>query len=257
MDKAHRLMCFIKLKREIMLKVKQVYKSYKDKQVLKGLDMQVKKGEIKGLIGINGSGKSTLIECVCGVKSLDKGEIFINDINILDKSNKNIVKHTIGYMPQAFSLFHDLTVEENLGYLSAIYNLDEHQCVESAIKTCYLQDHRKTLAKNLSGGYKQLLSMAGAIIHSPKLLILDEPTASMDPLFRRQFWQIVGNCRKNDTTVLVITHYMEELVECDNFVCLAGGKVAFEGSVNDFKKEGLLDMESLLSKYSLGDIKEG
>jgi len=239
-----------------MLKVKNVHKSYKDKKVLKGVNLHVKRGEIKGLIGINGSGKSTLIECVCGIKNFEDGEIIINNINILDKKNKNTIKHSIGYMPQTFSMFNDLTVEENLKYLCAIYHVDETKCVEDAISACYLQEHRKTLAKNLSGGYRQLLSMASAIIHNPIFLILDEPTASMDPIFRRQFWKIVNNCREKHTTVLVITHYMEELVECDNFVCLANGKAAFEGSVNDFKKEGLLDMESLLSKYSFSDAKE-
>ena len=239
-----------------MLKVKDLHKSYKDKHVLKGVNLHVLKGEIKGLIGVNGSGKSTLIECVCGVKNFDDGQIFIDNIDILDKKNKNIVKSNIGYMPQVFSMFNDLTVKENLGYLCAIYHIDEKKCVEEAISKCYLQEHKNTLAKNLSGGYRQLLSMASAIIHSPKFLILDEPTASMDPIFRRQFWQIVNDYRKNNTTVLVITHYMEELVECDNFVCLAGGKVAFEGSVNDFKKEGLLDMESLLNKYTFNEAKE-
>lgn len=239
-----------------MLKIKDLHKSYKDKQVLKGVNLCVKQGEIKGLIGVNGSGKSTLIECICGVKSFDSGQVFVNDIDILDKHNKTLVKNTLGYMPQNFSLFNDLTVEENLKYLCAIYHIDEKLCVEEAINKCYLQQHRKTLAKNLSGGYRQLLSMASATIHSPKLLILDEPTASMDPIFRRQFWQIVNSYRQTNTTVLVITHYMEELVECDNFICLADGKIAFEGSVSDFKKDGLLDMESLLNKYSFKDIKE-
>lgn len=239
-----------------MLKINNLYKNYGKKQVLKGVNLHVKKGEIKGLVGVNGSGKSTLIECVCGVKGFNNGQIFINDINVMDKKNKNTIKHKIGYMPQAFSMFNDLTIEENLKYLCAIYNINEKACVEKTINSCYLQEHRRTLAKNLSGGYRQLLSMASAIIHSPEFLILDEPTASMDPIFRRQFWQIVNDCRKNNTTVLVITHYMEELVECDNFICLANGKVAFEGSVSDFKKEGLLDMESLLSKYSLNEIKE-
>lgn len=239
-----------------MLKVEDLYKSYKEKKVLKGVNLHVKKGEIKGLIGVNGAGKSTLIECVCGVKTFDKGQILINDINVLDKKNRKSVKNMIGYMPQAFSMFNDLTIEENLAYLCAIYGVDEKECVEKAINRCYLNKHRKTLAKNLSGGYRQLLSMASAIIHNPKFLILDEPTASMDPIFRRQFWKIVNDCRNNDTTVLVITHYMEELVECDNFVCLADGNVAFEGTVSDFKKEGLLDMESLLSKYSFKNIKE-
>lgn len=239
-----------------MLKIKDFFKSYKEKKVLKGVNFHVKQGEIKGLIGVNGSGKSTLIECICGIKKFDSGLVLIDGINILDKNKKASIKQTIGYMPQTFSLFNDLTVEENLGYLCAIYHLDEKECVNRCINSCYLEGHRKTLAKNLSGGYRQLLSMASAIIHNPKFLIIDEPTASMDPLFRRQFWQIVNDCRKKNVTVLVITHYMEELVECDSFVCLANGKVAFEGKVNDFKKEGLLDMEGLLSKYTFNQVKE-
>ena len=239
-----------------MLKIKNIFKSYKNKKVLKGVDLHVKKGEIKGLIGINGSGKTTLIECICGVKNFDSGEILIDNINILDKKNKNGIKYIIGYMPQAFGMFNDLTVEENLGYLCAIYHMDEKVSVDKVIEQCYLNEHRKVLAKNLSGGYRQLLSMACAIIHNPKFLILDEPTASMDPLFRRKFWKIVNDCKNNNTTVLVITHYMEELLECDNFVCLANGKVAFSGNINEFKKEGLVDMESLLSKYSLDEVKE-
>ena len=233
-----------------MLKIKNLQKSYKKKKVLKGVDLHIKKGEIVGLIGLNGAGKSTLIECVCGIKKFDSGEILINDFNILDKKNKKAIKHSIGYVPQTFSLYGDLTVEENLKYLSALYNLKDNFYVENALKTCHLENNRKVLAKNLSGGYKQLLSMAGAIIHNPKFLILDEPTASMDPIFRRKFWKIVNNCRKKDTTILVITHYLEELMECDNFICLANGKISFSGSVNDFKKEGLVDMESLLNKYS-------
>ena len=224
-------------------------------EVLKGVSLHIKTGEIKGLIGVNGAGKSTLIECVCGVKKFDDGEIFVDNINILDKKNKNKIKYSIGYMPQTFGMFNDLTVEENLGYLCAIYHLDDKVEVDRVIEQCYLQEHRKILAKNLSGGYRQLLSMACAIIHNPKFLILDEPTASMDPIFRRQFWKIVNDYRKSNKTILVITHYMEELVECDNFICL-NGKVAFEGSVNDFKKEGMLDMEGLLSKYSLNNIEE-
>lgn len=233
-----------------MLKIKDLYKNYKDKQVLKGINLHVEKGVIKGLVGINGSGKSTLIKCVCSVENFKSGQILVDGIDICDKKQKNKVKTTLGYMPQAFNMFNDLTVEENLGYLSAIYHLDEKLSVSNVIERCYLQPHRKTLAQNLSGGYRQLLSMACAIIHNPKLLILDEPTASMDPIFRRQFWKIVNDCRNLGVTVLVITHYMEELVECDSFVCLADGKVAFNGSVSDFKKEGLIDMESLLNKYT-------
>ena len=93
--------------------------------------------------------------------------------------------------------------------------------------------------------------MAGAIIHSPKFLILDEPTASMDPIFRRKFWGVINDCKKNNITVLVITHYMEELVECDSFACLSGGKIAFNGSLSEYKQDGLLNIEQILNKYTL------
>ena len=235
-----------------MLKVKGLHKSYKDKKVLKGVDLHVKVGEIKGLIGVNGAGKSTLIECVCGVKKFDAGEVLINNINITNKKRKNSVKSIIGYMPQSFSLFNDLTVEENLGYLCSVYDIDRSN-VQRAIDLCFLDDHKTTIAKNLSGGYRQLLSMASAIVHSPKFLILDEPTASMDPIFRRRFWGVVNECKKNNTTVLVITHYMEELIECDNFVCLSDGKVAFNGSLNEYKQNGVLNIEEILKKYTMKD----
>ena len=233
-----------------MLKINEVFKSFKEKKVLKGVSLSVKKGEIKGLIGVNGAGKSTLIECICGIKTCGAGEILVNGINVLDKKNKNAIKYCIGYVPQRFRLFNDLTVEENLKYLCAIYKKDEIDCTERVINICHLNGYRKVLAKNLSGGYKQLLSMAGAIIHSPQFLILDEPTSSMDPVFRREFWQIVNDCKEKGVTVLVVTHYMEELVECDSFACLANGKVAFDGSVSEYKKEGLLDIENLLKTYT-------
>ncbi len=233
-----------------MLKIKGLYKSYKDKQVLRGVDLSVEKGAITGLIGVNGAGKSTLIECVCGVKKIDSGEILINGINIIDKKHKKEIKKIIGYMPQNFSMFNDLTVEENLGYLCSVYGVAKDN-VERVINLCNLNDQKSSLAKNLSGGYRQLLSMACAVIHSPDFLILDEPTSSMDPVFRRKFWQVVNECKNKNITVLVITHYMEELIECDNFVCLAGGKVAFYGTLNQYKQEGMLNIEEILKKYTI------
>lgn len=236
-----------------MLVVKDVYKSYKTKNVLKGTSFSVKMGEIKGMIGVNGAGKSTLIEIICGVKKLDMGEILINGIDISEKEKRNEIKRLLGYMPQSFSLFNDLTVEENLGYLCAIYNIDT-AIKNKVIDVCGLTEYKNILARNLSGGYKQLLSMAGAIIHSPKFLILDEPTAAMDPVFRRKFWKVVNSLRNDNLTVLVITHYMEELIECDSFVCLANGKVSFDGSLKEYKQDGILNIEEILNKY---DIKEG
>lgn len=232
-----------------MLKIKNVYKNYKDKEVLKGVTFNVSKGEIKGFIGVNGAGKTTLIEIICGVKKMDSGDIFINDKSINNKNNRDI-KRIIGYMPQSFGLFNDLTVEENLKYLCAIYDIDEEN-VNRVINLCNLEEYRKNIVKNLSGGYKQLLSMAGAIIHSPKFLILDEPTTAMDPVFRRKFWKVVNNLKKENITVLVITHYMEELVECDSFVCLANGAISFDGSLSEYKKEDTLNIEDILNKYAI------
>ena len=235
-----------------MLVIKEVFKNYKNQKVLNGVTFNVAAGEIKGLIGVNGAGKSTLVDIICGVKKNNSGEIFINGTNIKDKKSIRQLKFNLGYMPQRFSLFNDLSVEENLSYLCTVYNLDKSN-IEKTMEKCHLIEHRKTLAKNLSGGYKQLLSLAGAIIHSPNLLILDEPTASMDPIFRRKFWKIINSFKQTKTTVLVITHYMEELVECDNFVCLSKGRVSFNGSLDEYKKDGMINIEQLLQKYVLED----
>lgn len=233
----------------VMLKIKDVYKSYGKNEVLKGVSFTVNKNEIKGLVGVNGAGKSTLIEIVCGVKALDRGDIFISEIDIKNKKQRNEIKRIIGYMPQTFSLFNDLTVEENLGYLCAIYNLNNN-VVEDVIEKCFLGKHRKTLVQNLSGGYRQLLSFAGAIIHSPKLIILDEPSSAMDPLFRKMFWDIIKSYKESGVTILLITHYMEELNNCDSFVCLSNGKAVYDGDISGLKKNEIIDIEKILKKYS-------
>ncbi len=233
---------------EIMLKIENVYKNYKKLEVLKGVTFSVKQNEIKGFVGINGAGKSTLIEIICGVKKLDKGDIFISDINIAERKRNKEIKALIGYMPQSFALFNDLTVKENLGYLCAVYGLDEKVRISEVIKTCNLVGKENVLASNLSGGYRQLLSLAGAIIHQPKILILDEPSSAMDPLFRKEFWKIIKKYRKNGATVLLITHHMEELNECDSFALLKEGKIAIDKSVKEYAKNGLINIDKLLNK---------
>lgn len=120
--------------------------------------------------------------------------------------------------------------------------------MDKIIDECGLKDFSKTLAKNLSGGYKQLLSMAIAMIHSPDIIILDEPTSAMDPIFRKKFWEITNNYRKQGKMVLLITHYLEELLQCDSFVCLSDGKICFDGKVENFKEKGLLNIEKVLEE---------
>ena len=231
-----------------MLKITNLKKSYKQKVVLDGLNFKLKQKTIKALIGVNGAGKSTLIELICGVKKFNEGSILINGIDSSDKKNAKTLKYTFGYMPQSFCLYNDLTVRENLEYLTSIYKIDVD--VTSLIKTCNLEEHEMTLAGNLSGGYKQLLSLAGALVHSPELLILDEPTSAMDPIFRRKFWHIIKDYNKKGKTVLVITHYLEELLECQSFACLSKGKISYDGNVSEFKKEGFVNIEEVLKKFS-------
>ena len=231
-----------------MIEVKNVKKSYRSKHVLKDISFSVNEGDICALIGVNGAGKSTLVESICSIRQVDDGQIFVDKVLVNDKKNKKVLNMTIGYMSQFFGLFGDLTVRENLEYFGAIYKISDGR-VDEIIKLCYLNDYEKALSKNLSGGYKQLLSLAVAIIHSPKVLILDEPTSNMDPLFRKNFWTIIKKLNKTGVTILLITHFIEELLECKTMMCLSSGKIVYSGEVKDFKKDGFINIEDILKKF--------
>ena len=170
-------------------------------------------------------------------------------IDVSNSKERQLIKYAIGYMPQIFNLYLDLTVKENLNYLSAIFNLNKKNVVESLIKECNLESKSNVLAKNLSGGYKQLLCLAGALIHSPQFLILDEPTSAMDPVFRTIFWKIIKSYKKKGVTIFVITHHIEELLECDSFACLSEGKIIFDGSVDQFKSGDFINIREIMSKF--------
>lgn len=232
-----------------MLKIIDLHKSYKNFEVLKGVDFSIKKGEIKALIGVNGSGKSTLIECICGVKKVNSGEIILNNISIHDKKSRVKYKHSLGYMPQQFGLFLDLTVKENLEYMCSVFGLD-YSSIDEVLELCNLTELKNRLAENLSGGYRQLLSCACAIIHKPSLIILDEPSSAMDPIFRKQFWGIIKKAKDWGCTVLIITHFLEELLNCDTFAVLSEGKITCDGEVKEFLNNGFVDINQILEKYT-------
>ena len=233
-----------------MLKIENLKKNYKDKVVLDGVTFNIDEGEIIALVGINGSGKSTMIEIICGVKKQNDGIILVDGKDLKDKKVLKEIKKSIGYMPQSFGLFNDLTVKENLEYLCAVYDLKKEEVVDNLIDKCFLSDKKDYLAQTLSGGYKQLLSLAGAIIHKPKLLILDEPTSAMDPLFRKQFWSIINELNKNGTTILVTTHYLEEINNCKKLLCLANHKIVHEVEVKDMFENGKFSsVEEVLNYY--------
>ena len=231
-----------------MLLVENINKNYKKKKCLQGVNLTLKDGEVKALIGVNGSGKSTLVDIICGVKRADLGNIFINGLNARDSKLKNKIKKIIGYMPQSFSLFSDLTVKENVEYVASLYGVDDKR-IEEVIDFCNLKPYINTLSANLSGGYKQLLSMASAIIHKPSILILDEPSSAMDPVFRNEFWQMIKKINKKGTSILLITHYIEELLECDTFSCLSDGVIKYDGQVEDFKEKGFINITEILDKF--------
>ena len=228
-----------------ILEIKNITKSYGKKEVLKGVNLSIKKGEKIALIGVNGSGKSTLLEIICGVKRQSGGEIQVP-----------FGKGEIGYMPQTFSLFQDLTVGENLGYLAVLYHLDKG-VVQSVLEKCFLTQKKDMLAKDLSGGYKQLLSLASSIIFNPQLLVLDEPTSAMDPLFRESFQKILSEFMKDGGSVLLTTHYMEEIDFCDKVAILSDGKIVYADYVNKtFGSNKFKNASELIFKYTKGDSYE-
>lgn len=225
---------------EIVLKVENVYKSYGNKEVLKGVSFEVETGNTIAFVGVNGSGKSTLIEIICGVKSKNNGTVsgIVNNC-------KNF-----GYMPQSFSLFADLSVYDNLDYFSILYNVPKSR-INEVLKECFLEDKKNMLCSQLSGGYKQLTALAVALLHNPPLLILDEPTSAMDPIFRDKFWQIIDKYAKQGNSILIITHYMEEIQKCQKLMALSDGKIIYNKSVEEtFAKGDIKSVAEILYKFS-------
>lgn len=224
---------------EEILKIAHLKKLYGKKEVLKEVNLTLFQGECLALVGVNGGGKSTLLEIICGVKKANSGEIITSL-----KMKKNI-----GYMPQKFSLFQDLTVQENLNYLAVLYHLNKAD-VDAVIKKCLLVGRENYLARNLSGGYKQLLSLAGAIIFQPKLLILDEPTSAMDPFFRANFQKIITEYIQNGGSCILSTHYMDEITYCDKVAVLSGGEIVCCDTIkNVLKNEQVQDVSQLIINY--------
>lgn len=195
------------------------------------LDLDVEQGEVYGFLGPNGSGKSTTIRMLCGLLLPTAGEITVLGCRIPKESEK--LKRRIGYMTQKFSLYEDLTVRENLGFLASIHGLRGkagRTRIDEVIKRYWLQPLSKQLAGTLSGGEKQRLSLAGTVLHRPDLLFLDEPTSAVDPQARREFWDSLFELSDQGTTLLVSTHYMDEAERCTRLAILDHGRIAADGA---------------------------
>ncbi|MCQ5340693.1 MAG: ABC transporter ATP-binding protein [Candidatus Methanomethylicia archaeon] len=223
---------------EYAIEISGLTKKFGDFIAVDHLDLKVYKGEIFGLLGPNGAGKTTTIRMLCGLMAPTEGSIKILGYNIPEQRNEAIRK--IGYMAQRFSLYEDLTVYENMEFYGKLYGLKESLLRERILKLLdflELSEFKDRLAGKLSGGMKQRLALGVALIHNPSLLILDEPTAGVDPSLRRAFWNYFRSLNKEGTTILVTTHYMDEAENCDRIGLMSKGKLIAIGSPRELKRK--------------------
>jgi len=198
---------------------------------VKDVSLQVKRGEIFGVLGPNGAGKSTTIRMLCGILDPTSGSGRVVGFDIAKEPEA--IKSRIGYMTQRFSLYEDLTVEENLGFYAGIYGVPtakKKARIEEVLRTTGLGARRRQIAGTLSGGWKQRVALASATVHAPPLLFLDEPTAGVDPVSRRAFWDQIHRIASEGTTVLVTTHYMDEAERCHRLAFIFGGQTIAVGT---------------------------
>ena len=214
------------------ISVRGLTKSFNGRKVVDNFDLDVPKGAIYGFLGPNGSGKTTTIRIMCGLLLPDSGGGTCLGYDILTEAQS--IKQNVGYMTQRFSLYEDLTIRENLDFMARMFGMaDRRAKVSEALENLGLGDRAHQLAGTLSGGWKQRLSLAACLLHQPRLLLLDEPTAGVDPKARRDFWDEIRKLSAMGITVLVSTHYMDEAVQCDFIAYIAYGKKLISGPAPD------------------------
>lgn len=229
------------------IEVRELTKVFDSHVAVNKVSFRVNTGEIFGFLGPNGSGKSTTIRMVCGILTPTSGQGTVLGYDICSEAEK--IKQNIGYMSQKFSLYEELTVKENLQFYAGIYGLDAVETtarMRDVIELANLEGREHFQAGTLSGGWKQRLALGCALLHRPPLLILDEPTAGVDPVSRRIFWEIIRYLSRNGTTVFVTTHYMDEAELCDTIGFINGGILAAFGTpaelMEKYKHESLEDV---------------
>jgi ABC-type multidrug transport system ATPase subunit len=227
-----------------VIDVRDLRKSFGARKVVEGLTLQVAKGEICGFLGANGSGKTTTIRMLCGLLVPDSGAGECLGLDIIRQAP--LIRRHVGYMTQKFSFYEDLTVFENLDFVASVYEMsDRAKATRDIMDRMGLADRRNQLAGELSGGWKQRLALAACVLHQPQLLLLDEPTAGVDALARRQFWDLIHDMAGEGLTVLVSTHYMDEAERCKRVVYLANGRIVVQGSAEEVsRRSGLITFEA-------------
>jgi len=214
---------------ELAIDVHGLNKHFGSKHVVKNVSLQVQQGEIFGFLGPNGSGKTTCIRMLCGLLRPDSGSGTCLGADIVRDSAQ--IKRQVGYMTQRFSFWEDLSIRENLDFVARLYEMrDRERAVRQALDHLGLADRSDQLVGTLSGGWKQRLALAACLLHEPRLLLLDEPTAGVDPSARRDFWEELHRLAARGISVLVSTHYMDEAERCHKIAYIAWGKLLAKGS---------------------------
>ncbi|MBS0435211.1 MAG: ABC transporter ATP-binding protein [Proteobacteria bacterium] len=213
---------------ELAIDVRGLTKRFGTRTVVNGIDLAVQRGSIVGFLGPNGSGKTTTMRMLCGLLTPDGGEGRCLGLDFRRESAA--LKRQVGYMTQKFSLYDDLSIRENLDFIGRLFELPERRrAVDASLQRLGLEARAGQLAGALSGGWKQRLALAACLLHRPKLLLLDEPTAGVDPKARREFWDELHTLAREGITVLVATHYMDEAERCDEIVFIAYGELLAKG----------------------------
>ena len=228
----------------LAIDVQGLSKRFGTLQAVDNVSLQIEQGHITGFLGPNGSGKTTSLRMLCGLLTPDSGHGQVLGFDFPREAEA--IKRQTGYMTQRFSLYEDLTIEENLSFIARVYGLDRvSQRVDEQLEKLGLDHRRKQLAGTLSGGWKQRLALAAAVMHEPKLLLLDEPTAGVDPQARRDFWDEIHRLAEEGMTVLVSTHYMDEAERCHEIAYIFNGRLIARGTGDELIADsGLVTFEA-------------
>ena len=227
------------MEQPVVIDVKGLTKRFGGRTVVDDLSLKVRQGEIYGFLGPNGSGKTTTIRMICGLLKPNQGNGVCLGFDISGQSD--LIKRQVGYMAQHFSLYQDLTVQENMDFIARLYGVPAHKkAVAKSLERMGLEPYKGFLAGQLSGGWKQRLALACCTIHNPRLLLLDEPTAGVDPKARREFWDHIHELSATGITSLISTHYMDEAERCHSLAYIAYGRLMTKGTVEQVvEREGL------------------